>query len=176
MRDEETPHVSDLYSPDDFDANLCLKPSVAMILAMMYAARHLVLIFLAYDPGMAGSTGGAFIKGMLSPYLVATDVPALLLLLAWRFRVPGSGRFWRTLWRHGRALLLLTLLAQLALLATMHWGPMLIEAPRARGNALVVSYALLHLYVLGYVLLADRLKAVFQDFPDPKADHAAESR
>jgi len=159
--------VTDLYSPDDFDEHLCLKPSVAMILAMMYAARHLVLIFLAYFPGMAGSTGGAFIKEMLSPYLVATDVPALLLLLAWRFRVPESGLFWRTLWRHGRALLLLTLVAQLVLLATMHWGPMLIEAPRTRGNVLVVSYALLHLYVLGYVLMADRVKAVFGDFPKP---------
>ena len=159
--------MSDLYSPDDFDEHLCLKPSVAMILAMMYAARHLVLIFLAYFPGMAGSTGGAFIKEMLSPYLVATDVPALLLLLAWRFRVPESGLFWRALWRHGRALLLLALVAQLVLLATMHWGPMLIEAPRTRGNVLVVSYALLHLYVLGYVLMSDRLKAVFQDFPKP---------
>jgi len=44
---------------------------------------------------------------------------------------------------------------------------MLIEAPRTRGNVLVVSYALLHLYVLGYVLMSDRLKAVFQDFPKP---------
>jgi hypothetical protein len=157
--------VTDLYSPEDFDEHLCLKPSVAMILAMMYAARHLVLIFLAYFPGMAGNTGGAFIKDMLSPYLVATDLPALLLLLAWRFRAPEAGRFWRAIWRQGRVMLVLTLVAQLVLLATMHWGPMLLEAPRTRGNVLVVSYALLHLYVLGYVLMADRLKAVFEDFP-----------
>jgi hypothetical protein len=160
--------VTDLYSPEDFDEHLCLKPSVAMILAMMYAARHLVLIFLAYFPGMAGNTGGAFIKDMLSPYLVATDLPALLLLLAWRFRVPDAGRFWRAIWRHGRALLMLTLLAQLVLLAAMHWAPLLIEAaPRGRANVLVVTYALLHFFVLGYVLMADRLKAVFTDFPKP---------
>jgi len=48
-----------------------------------------VLIFLAYFPGMAGSTGGAFIKEMLSPYLVATDVPALTS--AARLALPGSG-------------------------------------------------------------------------------------
>jgi hypothetical protein len=99
--------------------------------------------------------------------LVATDLPALLLLLAWRFRAPEAGRFWRAIWRQGRVMLVLTLVAQLVLLATMHWGPMLLAAPRARGNVLVVSYALLHLYVLGYVLMADRLKAVFQDFPKP---------
>jgi hypothetical protein len=159
--------VTDLYSPDDYDANFALRPSVAMILAMLYAARHLVLIFLAYFPGMAGSTGGTFIKEMLSPFLVASDVPALVLLLAWRFRAPEAGWFWRAIWRHGRALLVLTLVAQFALLATMHWGPMLMEAPRTRGNVIVVSYALLHLYVLGYVLMADRVKAVFKDFPKP---------
>jgi hypothetical protein len=57
----------------------------------------------------------------------------------------------------------------IVMLAAMHWAPLLIEAaPRGRADVLVVTYALLHFYVLGYVLMADRLKAVFTDFPKPK--------
>lgn len=159
--------MTEFYHPDEYDEHLCLKPSVPMMLAMMYAARHLVLVFLAYFPGMAGTSDASVIKGLLAPYFVLADVPALLLLLAWRFRVPKAGPFWRAVWRRGRAVLASTLLLQVILLVELNWNLVLVEAMRGTGGLLVASYVFLNLIVFVYVATSDRVKTVFEEFPSP---------
>jgi hypothetical protein len=162
---EAEPAMTEFYRPDEYDEHLCLKPSVPMILAMMYAARHLVLVFLAYFPGMAGTSDAGVIKGLLAPYFVVADIPALVLLLAWRFRAPEAGPLWRGIWHRGRIILALTLAVQVILLVEMRWNLMLAEAVRGSAGMLVVFYAFLSLIVLVYVSTSERVKTVFQDFP-----------
>jgi tetratricopeptide (TPR) repeat protein len=158
-----------LYHTDAYDKHLCLKLSAGMILAMVFAMRHVLLVFLTYFPGMAGTADVSFVKGFLSPYLVFSDVTAVLLLVAWRFRQPEAGKSWRVIWRHGRFMLTATLFVQLILLADTRWGRQIIQAPQSDESTLVIGYALVQLYVIAYVLLSNRLKAVFLNFPVPGA-------
>ncbi len=158
-----------LYHPDAYDKHLCLKPSAGMVLVMAFAIRHILLVFLGYFPGMSGNADTHFITGLLSPTLMAADFPALLVLLAWRFRLPEAGKTWRLIWRHGRVILLATLGVQLLLLANTRWGRQLLEVPQSETSSLVVLYALLQVYVLIFVLMSKRLRGVFLDFPVPGA-------
>ena len=134
-------------------------------MAMAFAVRHLALIFLGYFPGMSGNGDTHFIFGVLTPALLLADLPALLLLVSWRFRLPGAARFWRRVWRHGRSILLATLCLQLVLLGDTRLGRALLEHPSGGGSTLVVAYALLQLYVMAYLLFSARVKAVFGAFP-----------
>ena len=93
-----------------------------------------------------------------------SDVPALLLLLAWRNRHPGAAPFWSWLWRHGQAILLLTLSVQFALLLFTTAIP---QHLRQAGNSglLAIGYLTLHGYVLLYWISSRRVRAVFREFP-----------
>ena len=136
-----------------------------MILVMLYGIRHVLMVFLAYFPGMGGGSDTNVIKEMLSPQLMIADLPALLILISWNFRQPQAGKGWRAIWRFGRLLLLATLTAQLVLTAATPWAQQLVEMPLSDESGLVMFYLLLHLSIMAYVLLSERLKAVFLDFP-----------
>jgi hypothetical protein len=159
--------MKELYGPDEYDEYLCLKPSVPMILTMMYSARHVVLVFLAYFPSMAGTSDTSVIKALLAPYFVYADIPALLLLLTWRFRVPEARPFWRAIWQRGRTFLALSLLFQIILLLERQWESILFEVARGSRGMLLLSYVFLSLVALAYVLTSERVENVFRDFPPP---------
>lgn len=151
------------YSPDDYDQYLTLKPSLGMVCALAYSARHMLLVVLAYLPLLPGKSDMAFLKSVLSPAMVLSDVPGLLLLLAWRNRRPEASAFWRRIWRQGRAWLLFALVAQLGLLYTTSLPGRLSDFTGAGLPA--VAYLALHLIIIVYVASSGRLREVFRDFP-----------
>lgn len=156
--------MSPVYPPEAYDSHACLKPSLGMMMTLAYGARHLAFIFLAYLPLLPGQSDLAFLKAALSPALVLSDVPALVLLLAWRNRRPAAAPLWSWLWQHGHVILLLTLSGQFALLLFTTALP---HHLRQAGSAglLAISYLALHSSVILYWLSSRRVRAVFREFP-----------
>ena len=153
-----------VYPPEAYDPHACLKPSLGMIFTLAYGARHLAFVFLGYLPLLPGQADLAFLKSTLSPALVLSDVPALLLLLAWRNRNPAAAPLWSWLWRHGQVILLLTLCVQFALLLFTTALPHHLRQT-ANSGLLAIGYLTLHGYVILYWISSRRVRAVFREFP-----------
>lgn len=167
MDKDHKSQMKPVYHPDAYDKYVCLKPSIIMIMVMLYGIRHVLMVFLSYFPAMGGNSDTNVIKAMLSAEMVIADLPALLILITWNFRQPKAGKVWRGIWRTGRLLLLVTLCAQFVLLIRTEWFGNLIEDPLSNESALLILYLLVHISVMTYVVIAERIKSVFLEFPQP---------
>ena len=160
-----------IYSFDAYDRHLCLKPSLAMFLVLSYSVRHLLLVFLLYFPFVMRHVDMATLKHLMATSLGVSlgiaDLPALLVLLAWRHRRPEAGTAWRWLWRQGRLALLTTLVGQGALLMGTQAEQLWIGGEQ---GALLAICLIAQGWALTYVVFSRRLADVFRDFPAPPRD------
>jgi len=150
------------YPPEAYDANFCLKVSIAMwgailflcrpyvVMAMSFANRRdrmqLIELFYADRTALALAALGA--------------IPTLLLIIAYAQRRPSGGRTARRVWSHGRALLITSALINMAV-ALYH----------LLNSALDVSYLdtsqlFLSVLIVYYAMTSQRVKDTFADFPD----------
>ncbi len=153
------------YRFEAYDQHICLKPSLPMLLAMLYSVHHWLLVFVLYFPLMMVDTSALkhLMSNPLSGYLLAAESPALLLFLSWWMRQPKAAAPWRWLWRNGRRLLFLTLLSQALLLIASPSGRQWL----GEAQAPLLVYLPLHAWVLAYVIMSRRLADVFLDYPAP---------
>ncbi len=157
----------DLYPPEAYDRNLALKVPPLLVFALLYAIRHLLIVFLAYNPSPRLGAAFAFLQPLAEPWFVAADLPALLVLLAWWQRQPAARVFWRRVWHSGRALLTATLLIQFALLAHAQ-GLRLWEAYYlTQAERLAIVSLGLNLLFVYYLWRSPRVGDTFADFPSP---------
>ncbi|OOZ59157.1 DUF2919 family protein [Solemya velum gill symbiont] len=156
------------FPPDAYDEQLKLKPSTGMLLVLLYAIRHVFLIFLAYFPLMRGGGDGTFIKEFISLQAMVADIPAILLLVTLVMRQPGAHQLWRSIWQHGRLILIVTLAIQL-IMDSLQSGMQIIDRS-SQGMVLpILLYLLLDLYVMVYAIRSNRIRMTFLDFPDEKS-------
>ena len=151
------------YDIDDFNNDGVLKPGAFMTMVIMYSSRYLLygpLSLLAARRG-PGSSGGKLDLSFLSvdsPFEILVSVPAILVLSAILFRSKASKPITRTMWKNGKALLVLGTIGQLAIL--------LIEISTSRHlEMFTLMGGFLNLYVLYYLLTSKRVKDVFSMFP-----------
>ncbi len=156
------------FPPDSYDEQLKLKPSTGMLIAMLYSIRHIFLIFLAYFPLMRGGGDATFIKEFISLQMMAADLPALLLLFTLVMRRPQARQVWRSIWQHGRLILILTLVLQL-MLDAVNSSTLILGRSHSDRIIPLLLYLLLDLYILGYVFRSKRIRMTFLDFPDEES-------
>jgi Protein of unknown function (DUF2919) len=165
--------VSDLtamerfYPPEYYDRHLTLRVPFHMMLAMLYAARHIFIVMLAYSPGRMMGDAFAFMQPLAAPMHVFAGLPAILVLLAWNQRRPEAKAFWRTIWRNGRLLLSISLLVNFALLAAfqgVHAWKTFDFQDSSKLVMLTLGFDLVTVYYLWRVPL---VKDVFSEFPKP---------
>lgn len=154
-----------LYAPDDYGRHGCLKPSALLIVTLLYAIRHLLIVFLAYNPSPRLGGAFAFLQPLAEPWFVAADLPALLVLLAWWQRRPEAKALWRGIWRYGRVLLTISLLAQTALLAHAQGMNILESYYLSQGERLAIVSLGLNLLLIYYLWRFPRVRDTFADFP-----------
>ncbi len=142
---------------------------ILLLLAMLFSVRHLVIVFLAYNP--SPKIAVAFLQGFHSPLYLATDIPSLLVLCSWFRRLPKSGAFWRIIWRHGRALLTMSLSLQFGLLYMQHGQELWQAYSFTDSQRFVIVNLGLDLLVIYYLWRFTIVRDVFADFPSasPKA-------
>jgi Tfp pilus assembly protein PilF len=178
------------YSLAAYDHYGSLKPGWMMVLVMLYSLRHIVLVFLLYFPLMPGRVDMDYLRDLLSVPMVLAELPALLLIIAWRQRQRIAARIWgehkgrpserpwHWLWRHGRWLLLMTLILQTVLMVDAYWLGWLMETRYAETAGVFPLHVVLQIGAMAYVLLARRWRDLGEDFPTepPSGESQAAAR
>ena len=143
-----------------------LRPNWAAWAILLFLCRHViayVLIGVAAGRGPRSWLDLHELAWLLDPIYLASDIPALAVLLALAGRVPGAGRAARAVWRHGRWLILLSLGAYPAILVTA--GPPILDLGVPAWLALGAN-----LILAAYVLRSRYLGDMFGEFPPPQED------
>lgn len=150
------------HGPSVLDRHGCLKVPFLLAVAMVYLARHpLLMPLIFYSLRKTGETGG--MNALLDashflPYL-ACSIPALAVLLAWNHRQPAGGARVRWIWARGQWFLLLSALFDMA--ARLYLTENLFKG-------LALAQVLLDGYVILYIFISARVRCVFADFPEPE--------
>lgn len=158
------------HDPTAYDRYFCLKVPFHLIVVMAFAARHLLIVFLAYNPSPKMATSFSFLQAYQNPLFIAADLPALLLLIAWAKRLPASGKAWRTIWKHGRLLLTLTFLAQAALLVTLNGHDIWHTYGLSTSQRFVIFNLGMTALAIYYLWRVTLVREVFADFPESGAN------
>ncbi|MBK6743681.1 MAG: DUF2919 family protein [Hydrogenophilales bacterium] len=160
------------YPAHCYSDNLCLKVPLLLVLAMLFSVRHLFIVFLAYNPSPKMAASFTYLQAFQSPWFVFSDLPALLVLIAWLKRLPESGVFWRGVWKRGRLLLTISLLIQFALLLWQQGQGLYQAYSFTDSQRFVIVNLGLDLLMIYYLWRFAIVGDVFADFPKAKAPDA----
>jgi cytochrome b561 len=160
-----------IYTPDDYDEHMVLKPSVGMIVTFFIGIRHFALILLPALMSFKSRGGGpdlSFMEHLVSPGLLLGDLLILPLLLAWAKRTPNSSKTWQKIWAKGRTLLLLAFIIQSAVFTYLSVIPAIYSFSSSNRITLFPFYYLfLTLIFIYYIWASQRIKDVFSEWPQP---------
>lgn len=165
--------MSQLRYPSFFyDEKFVLKVSLLLKLTIFYGLRHAFMVFLAFMPSPKTGSSYSWMQHLIDPIFLITDIPVLLVAVAWANRHETAGPFWRKLWGMGRWLLALALVSHSTLLLTLQGQQ--IFANLDSDGAYSLIFVILDMVFLAYVLGSPRVKDIFADFPAPPSDDATE--
>jgi hypothetical protein len=158
-----------IYTPDDFDGSMSLKPSAGMIFTFFVGIRHFALILLPAITNLKSRGGGpdlSFMEHLVSPGLLLGDLFVLPLLLAWARRTPDSSEIWQKIWAKGRTLLLLAFIIQATVFTHLSVIPEIYSFSSSNRITLFPFYYLfLTLIFIYYIWASQRIKDVFAEWP-----------
>lgn len=150
-----------------YDDDFCLKPPFVLTAAMAYLCRSFLIMALVLAATTRGKDTGMelFLPGGDHPMSIGlTAIPAMLVLYARVRRSPRAGNFVRRIWTHGRLLLGLSAVMEIAT------GVFLIYANAGEGHdsdLIRVGLLIVDVYILLYVVVSKHVRDVFSDFPPP---------
>jgi hypothetical protein len=157
------------YQSWSFDDHFCLKPPVVLIAAILYLCRSFLMIaFVLAGSVKGGATDNATALlsggGSVPMTLGVTAFPAVMVLFALFRRAPAAGAFIRWIWAHGRSLLALSAVMEIAAAVLF-----LYTASDVTHDFSALRFAMLiaDVYIAVYVLVSKRVKDTFSDFPIP---------
>ena len=162
-----------IYTPDDYDEHMALKPSAGMILTFFIGIRHFALILLPSLMSIKSRGSGpdlSFMEHLVSPGLLLGDLFVLPLLIAWTKRTPDSSKNWQKIWAKGRTLLLLAFIIQAAVFTHLSVIPEIYSSSSSNRITLFPFYYLfLTLIFIYYIWASQRIKDVFAEWPEKKS-------
>ena len=159
-------HRSDIekYGLESYDDFLCLRPPWLLIASLIFLCRGLVIsVLIAASRGIPAGFEDLGDTETLNIGTSLAAAPAMLVLYALGSRVPSARAFVRWIWKRGRALVSLSVLAYISLFASR-----LGSDPRGwvSGTSLAAkAMVVVELGIIGYVLLSSRVRQTFLDFP-----------
>ena len=173
--------MPNVYSFNDYDKYLSLKPGTGLWMVVLYLMHPYLLIVSAAGIGKGKGGGGGAIgvegfKNLIYPdnivlmaAIVAT-VPVMVFIYAWGRRNPDAPESVRKIWRSGRKLLV----------AAAALDALIVFIPLVRGHSIhIVGWIQLAIAVaiVIYLLSSTRVKDVLADFPQAQeASKAAKAR
>ena len=152
------------YPESCFDDEFCLKPPLLLWVALLFLSRGAALPILFGVGRIIGVNSDALtvLRSLWkSDALIAAAFAAPVLYALVR-RVPSASQPVRWFWSHGRALLVLSVLADLAVAALS------VRDFSDPGAALpAICAGIVDAYFLLYLIAARRVRDTFNDFPPP---------
>ena len=156
------------YPLEQYDDYLCLKISIGVVLTILFSIRHLLAIPLAFLP-MAGSDLSYLSNSLVqTPYLVFTDIPGLLVFIAWMNRNPKAGSLTRTIWQKGRFILTIGLSIQLAITAQQNGLQVLFSYYFDTDQYVSLVSLFINFLAIYYLWRSARVAETFSCFPETK--------
>lgn len=161
--------MKDQFNLYHYDKYMALKVSFLLWLIILWSMHHTLLITLS-----AFSRSG-YVFHVASEYagnapLLISNLPAILLLLIALNRTPQSGKFVRLVWRHGKKLLLATIICGAILTVSYH------EKKITNPGHLYFWALLLDTGATSYLLFSRRISDIFADFPAPAETSEASAK
>lgn len=150
------------YPPEAYDANFCLKVSVAMWGAIVFLCRPYVVMAMSFaNRRDRMQLIELFYSDRTALALAALGaIPTLLLIIAYAQRRPSGGPAARRVWRHGRVLLIASALINMAV-ALYHLLTTAIDVSHLDTAQLFLSVLILY-----YTVTSQRVRDTFADFPE----------
>lgn len=145
-----------------YDDNFVLRVSPLLWLMIVCSVNHVLILCLAAFANSADVLAMA-IEYAYDPYILMSNVPGALVLLAAVNRRPAAGERIRRLWRNGRVLLIVGLCAQIAVIAALRWKKVVNMDESLLAN--LAANAVFLVLLLGSKFIKD----IFSDFPQPPA-------
>lgn len=160
-----------IYTPNDYDEHMALKPSMGMILTFFIGIRHFALILLPAIMSIKSRGGGpdlSYLDHLVSPALLVGDLFMLPVLLAWVKRTPNASKIWERIWGNGKFLMLAAFLIQSLAFTYLSVIPEISSLSLGRRPSLFPFYYLfLTLIFVYYISASKRIKDVFSEWPKP---------
>ena len=158
-------HPSHSYPASHYDDQMCLKPPLFLWVAVFYLSRAITLpiaMALGHFAGVDDKAISLF-RGIWSADALIPSAIAAVMLYALCRRVPTASRQVRWIWAHGRIVLAVSAVVDIALILTA-----LIRQGEINDQSMWSMIAAAgDLYFLLYILIARRVRQAFSEFPPP---------
>jgi hypothetical protein len=151
------------YPLSYYDDHMCLKPPLLLWVAVLYLSRAITLPVAMAIGSFAGVDSRAItlFRAFWSLDALIPSLIALVVLYALCRRIPTAPKLIRWVWGHGRIILTVSAVADVALLSIG-----LIKQGEINDlSVLSAIAALVDLYFLVYILAARRVRHAFAEFP-----------
>jgi hypothetical protein len=151
------------YSPERYDAHLCLRVPATLWLTLAFLIRHLLLLGITFLP----TTGDEIrvLRELIRPEYLIADLIALPVLVAAVRRRPRAPRWMRQAWQFAHGLLTVSATTYLLLLA-MTIARSAQPITQTLTEPALVS-ALITLAILAYLARSPLLRDLFASWPSP---------
>lgn len=157
------PHIShEPYPASAYDPYLCLKPSPILWAILAFLLRPFV-IFVASITNKADRTGllhTVYADAHWALIQAGAALPAALVAIAYMRRTPEAGQFVRWCWKHGRTLILSSVLLNII---TIAWP--VVAASKLHLTGIATTEIGLCVLAAYYLIRSRRVKDAFADFP-----------
>jgi hypothetical protein len=139
-------------------------PAMLWILMAFLARYWIVVVFIVVSSRRAPETV-RLLGGDFSWYMLALELPAILMIMTAGHRGPEAGAFWRRIWSHGRGILIATAVVHIVVTAAALWVS---TVWRRWPELFLASCNVLDLAII-YALATDGyFRQLFADFPAPR--------
>jgi len=147
-----------------YDDDMRLKIPFLLWLVTIYGIRHGPFIAMTANVISLGLTPYSWLELQTNYYLIACDVPALLVLIAIIYRAPESWKLVRWIWLHGRSLLVCAFVLGMTGFIYLHLNT--IANPANPDFIAALGGLLPDIFVIVYLLSSRLVKDIFCEFPE----------
>ena len=167
--------MSKLYSFNDYDKYMSLKPDFELWLIIVYFLRPFIMKVSTIQMGRGAKSGSVSgLKDLVYPndfgFFIAflATIPVLLLIMVYMKRKPGASGWVRKIWHKGKQLLLATAVLNMVVI----FIPFLMDLTH-RINMLGWGQLAIAAYIVFYLYTTQRVKDTFADFPKDESETAS---
>jgi len=167
--------MSKLYSFNDYDKYMSLKPEFELWLIIVYFLRPFIMKISTIQMGFgAKSDSVSGLKDLVYPndfgFFIAflATIPVLLLIMVYMKRKPGASGWVRKIWHKGKQLLLATAVFNMVII----FIPFLMDLTH-KINMLGWGQLAIAAYIVFYLYTTQRVKDTFADFPKDEPETAS---
>ncbi|MBI5279964.1 MAG: DUF2919 family protein [Burkholderiales bacterium] len=146
------------------DRHGALSVPAALWLAMVFLCRYWIVVVVVFASARRSPDTIRLLGQDFAWFMLAIEVPVMLVLATAGRRKPDASAFWRAVWHHGRTILIAVAVAHLAVAAFALASSGVF---RRWPELFIASCAVLDLAVITALVRDGFFRQLFADFPAP---------